>query len=103
MGSEFAEAKRGQPFHGYEYRILTRQGPHAPGGARDYLKNGHLTEGYGLIAWPAKYDDTGVMTFIVNQDGVVYQKDLGPDTAALAKKIDAFDPDSGWQKVTPPK
>ena len=74
---QFADAKAGQPYHGYLYKILTAQGKDAPGGARSYLKNGRMTEGYALIAWPAKYDDTGVMTFIVNQDGVVYQKNLG--------------------------
>ena len=74
---EFADAKAGQPYHGYLYKILTAQGKDAPGGARSYIKNGRMTEGYALVAWPAKYDDTGVMTFIVNQDGVVYQKNLG--------------------------
>jgi len=103
LGPDFADAKVGQPYHGYLYRILTAQGKNAPGGARNYIKGGHMTEGYALVAWPAKYEDTGVMTFIVNQDGVVYQKNLGPKTDAEARAIKAFDPDSTWQKVPPTK
>jgi hypothetical protein len=103
LGPDFADAKVGQPYHGYLYRILTAQGKNAPGGAKDYIKGGHMTEGYALVAWPAKYDDTGVMTFIVNQDGVVYQKNLGPKTDAEVRAIKAFDPDSTWQKVPPTK
>jgi len=102
-GPLFAEARPGQPFHGYLYRILTAQGTGAPGGAKNYVKNGRMTEGFALVAWPAKYNDTGVMTFIVNQDGVVYEKDLGPNTAAAAAAIKAFNPDSTWQKAVPPK
>lgn len=103
LGAEFAEAKPGQPYHGYLYRILTAQGKDAPGGARSYIKNGRMTEGYALIAWPAKYDDTGVMTFIVNQDGIVYQKNLGPNTAAAARAINTYNPDATWSKVAPGK
>ena len=103
LGAEFAEAKPGQPYHGYLYKILTAQGKDAPGGARSYIKNGRMTEGYALIAWPAKYDDTGVMTFIVNQDGIVYQKNLGPNTATAARAIDAYNPDATWSKVAPGK
>ena len=99
LGAEFADAKVGQPYHGYLYRILTAQGANAPGGAKSYLKNGRMTEGYALVAWPAKFDDTGVMTFIVNQDGIVYQKNLGPNTDALARAIKAYDPDASWQKA----
>ena len=99
LGAEFADAKVGQPYHGYLYRILTAQGKNAPGGARSYVKNGRMTEGYALVAWPAKFDDTGVMTFIVNQDGVVYQKNLGAGTDAAARAIKAYDPDSSWQKA----
>ncbi len=99
LGAEFAEAKVGQPYHGYLYKILTAQGKNAPGGARSYVKNGRMTEGYALVAWPAKYDDTGVMTFIVNQDGIVYQKNLGAGTDAAARAIKAYDPDSSWQKA----
>lgn len=103
LGAEFADAKVGQPYHGYLYRILTAQGKDAPGGARSYLKNGRMTEGYALIAWPAKYDDTGVMTFIVNQDGVVFQKNLGDYTAAAVRTINAYNPDATWSKVSPTK
>jgi hypothetical protein len=103
LGPAFADAKPGQPYHGYAFRILTAQGPAAAGGAKSFVKNGRMTEGFALIAWPAKYDYTGVMTFIVNQDGVVYEKDLGPNTAAAAAAIKAFNPDSTWQKAVTPK
>lgn len=103
LGAEFADAKAGQPYHGYVYRILTAQGKDAPGGAKSYVRNGRMTEGYALIAWPAKYDDTGVMTFIVDRDGIVYQKDLGPDTDKIARSVTAYNPDASWTKVTPPK
>jgi len=99
LGAEFADAKPGQPYHGYLYKILKAQGKDAPGGAKSYLKNGHMTEGYALVAWPARYDDTGVMTFIVNQDGVVYQKDLGPNTDAVARAMNAYNPDATWSKA----
>ena len=103
LGAEFADAKAGQPYHGYVYKILTKQGKDAPGGAKSYVKNGHMTEGYALIAWPAKYGDTGIMTFIVDRDRIVYQRDLGPGTAAAAKAITAYNPDASWQKVAPAK
>lgn len=86
-----------EPYHGYYYRILTRQGKSAPGGAYDYIVNGHMIGGFALVASPAKYGDSGVMTFIVNQDGVVYQKDLGRNSAALARHMTAYDPGPGWQ------
>lgn len=89
----------GGTFHGYKYRILTAQGPHAPGGAKDWLHDGALVGGFGLIAYPAEYGVTGVMTFIVNQQGVVYEKDLGDDTATIAEKMKVYDPDSTWDKV----
>ncbi len=85
------------PFHGYLYRILSAQGPHARGGARDYVVDGKMTRGFAVVAYPAEYRSSGVMTFIVNQHGVVYQKDLGEDTAATAKAMTAFDPDSSWK------
>ena len=89
-----------QPFHGYYYRILTRQGPHAQGGELDYVVNGKMIGGFGLVAYPAEYGNSGVMTFIVSHAGTVYQKNLGPDTAELAKHITSFDPDKSWTKVT---
>ena len=87
-----------QPFHGYVYRLLTRQGPNASGGAYDYLVNGELLGGFGLIAFPAEYGSSGVMTFMVNQDGVVYSRDLGPNTAQAALNIREFNPDSMWTR-----
>ena len=87
------------PYHGYYYRILTRQGAGAPGGAYDYLVKGKLKGGFALIATPAEYGNSGIMTFMVNHDGTVFEKDLGPKTAKAAAKIDAFVPDQGWTKV----
>jgi hypothetical protein len=88
-----------EPYHGYVFRILTAQGEHAPGGALDYVVHGRMIGGFGLIAAPAQYGNSGVMTFIVNQDGLVYQKDLGPDTTEIAADIKMFDPDQSWRKV----
>jgi len=90
-----------KPYHGYYYRMLYAQGPNANGGARDYFRDGLLTEGFALVAWPADYGSSGVMTFIVNQDGVVFQKDLGEDTATAVEVIQAFDPDSSWTAIAP--
>jgi hypothetical protein len=87
------------PYHGYFYKILTRQGPAAPGGGFDYVQNGRMTGGFGLLAYPAVYGNSGIMTFIVNQQGTVYQKDLGHQTRLLALQTDAFDPDASWQWV----
>lgn len=101
LGAAFAEARPRQPFNGYLYRILTAQGKDAPGGAKSYIRNGLMTDGYALIAWPERYGDTGVMTFIVNRDGKVHEKNLGPNTATLARSITAYNPDSSWTKVTP--
>ncbi|MGF6902944.1 DUF2950 domain-containing protein [Paraburkholderia sp. GAS348] len=86
-----------EAYHGYHYRILTAQGPHAKSGAQNYVENGVLTKGFGLIASPAEYGKTGVMSFIVNQDGQVYQKNLGPQSARAAAVIKSFDPDDSWQ------
>ena len=88
------------PFHGYYFKILTRQGPDAAGGAVDYVVNGKMIGGFGLVAYPAEYRNSGVMTFIVNHSGTVFQKDLGPRTAELAERMTAFNPDSSWTKVT---
>jgi hypothetical protein len=84
------------PFEGYYFKILTRQGKNAPGGKYDYIINGNMIGGFALIAWPAEYGDSGIMTFIVNQQGRVYQKDLGPKTEKLAPAIKAYDPDPSW-------
>jgi hypothetical protein len=85
------------PYHGYLYRILLAQGPDAPDGERDYVAHGLMIGGFALVAWPAEYGVSGIMTLIVNQDGVVYQKDLGPKTGALAKAMTKFNPDKSWQ------
>jgi hypothetical protein len=87
------------PYHGYYYRILTRQGPGAPGGAFDYIVKGKMIGGFALIAYPAQYGNSGIMTFMVNYDGTVFQKDLGPKTAKLAAKIKSFAPDQTWTKA----
>jgi len=87
------------PYHGYYYRILTGQGKSAPGGAYDYIVKGNMIGGFALVAYPAKYASSGVMTFIVNHDGVVYQKDLGRNTAKAAQAMKLFNPDSTWKKV----
>ena len=87
------------PFRGYYYHILTSQGDNGPGGAKSYLVNGKMTKGFAFVAYPAEYRSSGVMTFIVNQDGVVYQKDLGQQTDELAKDMKEYAPDSGWQKA----
>lgn len=84
------------PYHGYYYRILKSQGEHAPGGARDYLTAGRLTGGFALVAYPARWGESGVMTFIVNQDGKVYQKNLGEKTDELARQMNAYEPDQTW-------
>jgi Protein of unknown function (DUF2950) len=89
-----------QPFHGYYFKILKSQGPNAPGGKYDYVINGNMIGGFALVAWPAGYGDSGVMTFIVNQQGKVYQKDLGPNTAAIAKAMTEYNPDKSW-KLSP--
>jgi hypothetical protein len=91
----------GEAYHGYHFRILTAQGQHAKGGAQNYLQNGVLKKGFALVAWPAEYGKTGVMSFIVNQDGQVYQKDLGPRTASAVDSVRSFDPDSSWQPAQP--
>jgi hypothetical protein len=87
------------PYHGYFYRILKRQGGDAPGGAFDYVVKGKMIGGFALVAYPAEYGNSGIMTFIVNHDGVVFQKDLGPDTGKIARKIESFAPDQSWTKV----
>lgn len=87
------------PYRGYYFHILTRQGKNGPGGAKNYLVNGKMTEGFAFVAYPAEYRSSGVMTFVVGQDGVVYQKDLGKKTEALGKAMKEYNPNSIWQKV----
>jgi hypothetical protein len=91
--------QKGDPYHGYYYHGLKAQGPAAKGGAKSYLVDGVLKGGVGLVAYPAQYKSSGVMTFIINQNGVVYQKDLGENTIELAKVITEYNPDSTWTKV----
>jgi Protein of unknown function (DUF2950) len=91
------------PFYGYLYRILTAQGPGAEGGEYDYIVRGHMLAGFALVAFPAQYGVSGVMTFIVNHDGVVYQKDLGPGTRAAALAMRKFNPDGTWVKAEVPE
>ena len=90
------------PYHGYYYKVLTRQGPNAPGGALDYVVRGNMIGGFALVAYPAEYRNSGVMTFLVNHQGNVYEKDLGPDTARIAAGMTAFNPDNTWRRVTDP-
>jgi len=87
------------PYHGYLFRILTGQGSSAPGGAFDYLAKGVMIGGFAIVAYPANYGVSGVMTFLISHDGVLYQKDLGRGTAQLAPKMARFDPGPGWRKV----
>jgi hypothetical protein len=89
-------ATRGAPYYGYRYRILTRQGRSAPGGAYSYVINGNLVAGFAAVAWPAEYGRSGVKTFLVNHYGIVYEKDLGPDTEGKAAAIHAYAPDASW-------
>ena len=107
--SKLAEVVRGEgypidspvgpfPCRGYYYKILKAQGPNAPGGAIDYLMDGNMVAGFALIAYPAHYSVAGIMTFMVNEDGVVYQKDLGPKTVQTGKNMILFDPDKSWSK-----
>ncbi len=87
------------PYHGYYFKILTRQGRHAPGGKYNYVINGHMVAGFALVAWPAQWGNTGVMTFIVNQNGKVFQKNLGSKTEKIASAMSTYDPDSSWTET----
>jgi hypothetical protein len=95
----YKATEQASPYHGYYYRILRGQGSNAPGGAMDYVVKGKMIGGFGLIAYPAEYGNSGVMTFVVNHAGTVYEKDLGPRTEGIAKRIYGFDPDQTWKKV----
>jgi hypothetical protein len=88
------------PYEGYYFRILTAQGPNGVGGAKSYVQSGRMTGGFALVAWPAQFESSGIMTFIVGPDGEVYQKDLGPDTARIAARMTTFDPDLTWAHIT---
>jgi hypothetical protein len=98
-GRDLAANAAPMPLRGYYFKILTAQGPAARGGAKDYIEKGELSGGFGLVAWPAEYDSTGVMTFIVNQDGTLHEADLGPDSGGRETKIALYDPDARWKPV----
>jgi len=87
-----------EPFYGYYFKILTKQGDHATGGAFDYVVDGKMVLGFGLVAYPANYGDSGIMTFIVNQEGIIFEKDFGKDTATAAAAMTTFDPDNTWNR-----
>jgi hypothetical protein len=87
------------PFNGYMFRILTSQGPHAPGGVKNYIVDGKMSAGFAFVAYPVDYRSSGVMTFIVDESGTIYEKDLGPDSTKIAQAMTAYDPDSTWHKV----
>ena len=87
------------PYNGYMFRLLTSQGPHAPGGAKNYIVDGKMSAGFAFVAYPAEYRSSGVMTFIVDESGAIYEKDLGPDTTKLAQAMTVYDPDSSWHKA----
>lgn len=101
VASAIAEGQAGPstPYHGYYFHILTKQGKDGPGGEKSYIVHGKMTEGFAFLAYPAEYGSSGVMTFVVNQDGVVLQKDLGDKTDVLAKAMTEYSPDSSWQKA----
>jgi len=106
LGESVAAATRqgyrvgaGEPYHGYYFRILTGQGANAPGGAVEYVVRGNMIGGFGLVAYPAEYGNSGIMTFIINNDGDVYEKDLGPRTGRIAARMSEFNPDHTWRKV----
>ena|SRR5271168_2142784 len=100
----YAKGKNGPPtpYRGYLFHTLTRQGKDAPGGAKNYIVNGKMTEGFAFIAYPAEYRSSGVMTFVVGPDGVVYEKDLGKNTRALGVSLKEFNPGAGWRKAEEP-
>jgi hypothetical protein len=91
--------RQAPPYHGYRFRMLWSQGPRAEGGAFDYVENGKLTRGFALLAWPVAYGESGIMTFMVNQDGGVWQQDLGTETEVLARRLNQFNPDARWTPV----
>lgn len=103
VAKAFAEGytkRRNEPYHGYYFKLLTAQGPHASEGAMSYLQDGLMTKGFALIAWPSDYGSTGIMTFLVDKTGIVYQKDLGAKTPELAAANSAYDPDGTWTPVS---
>lgn len=102
LGPLFGDDLPNGVWHGYRFRILTAQGPSAPGGAYDYRLGENMSRGFALIAWPAEYDDSGITTFMISHDGLIFEKDLGPEGADFAAKVTTFDPDDSWKEVDPP-
>ena len=88
------------PYHGYYYRVLEEQGPHASGGALQYMQNGNALRGFAVMAYPSEYGNSGIMSLVVNQDGIIFEKDLGEETAVTAESLSSFDPDTSWEPVT---
>jgi hypothetical protein len=101
LGAASARATSPEGYHGYHYKLLTEQGTHAPGGPYRYLVRGKLVGGFGVITWPVRYGDTGVMSFMINHDGQIYERDLGRDSAKKAAATKSFDPGPGWRRVSP--
>jgi len=102
LGPLFGGVKPGAGYHGYHYKILTAQGKNAPGGAYDYIIGNHMRAGFALVAWPIYYGDSGVTSFMISHEGVLYQKDLGLRSATIARAMKTFDPDASWSKVNVP-
>ncbi len=102
LGPLYTGQKSSDGYHGYHFKILKAQGKDAPGGAYDYVVGGRMRSGFGLIAWPVSYGETGVMSFIVSHDGTVYEKNLGPGTDSVARALTLFNPDASWHKVDVP-
>ena len=102
LGPRFGGVKPGEGYHGYHFKILGAQGKDAPGGAYDYVIGNRMRAGFALVAWPIQYGETGVTSFMINHDGVLYQKDLGPGSAKIAREMKTFNPDASWTKVNAP-
>ncbi len=99
LGSLFSSDKSEGAYHGYHYKILKEQGKNARGGAHSYMSGERMRFGFALLAWPAEYGDTGVMSFLINHDGVLYEKDLGIDTDKVIDEMNSFEPAEGWVRV----
>jgi hypothetical protein len=99
LGPLFGDDTPSGDWHGYHYRILAAQGPSAPGGAYDYMLGDNMSRGFALVAWPTKYGDSGVMSFMISHEGELFEKDLGPESERVAKAMTTFDPDSSWKEV----
>ena len=103
LGPDFAPRKPGAGYHGYRFKLLTSQGPSAPGGARDFKIGGRLLTGFALLGWPVEWGETGVMTFMVDHRGRLLERDLGPQTSLIVEQVLRFEPDAGWRPVSPDK